>query len=131
MKCPCGTGSLYMACCGRFIDGGDLPPTAEELMRSRYTAFVRRCWSYVSKTQTERFTGHDDDALNWTQLVVHSSESGGENDSEGWVTFTASFEQSGDVQEMTEKSYFVKKSKQWLYEPSKSLTGIPKALVIS
>jgi hypothetical protein len=36
--CPCGSGGLYKACCGRFHEGSAVPATAEELMRSRYSA---------------------------------------------------------------------------------------------
>jgi len=130
MKCPCGTSLLYFVCCGRFVESDELPITAEQLMRSRYTAFAKRRWAYISQTQTEPFEGTGDASINWTKLQIHSTERGGENDSEGWVTFTASFEQAGRIQEMTEKSYFLKKEKRWLYEPSKSLTGLPKALIV-
>ena len=39
--CPCG-GASYASCCGPYIAGDALPPTAEALMRSRYTAFTLR-----------------------------------------------------------------------------------------
>ncbi|MGE5622105.1 MAG: SEC-C metal-binding domain-containing protein, partial [Bacillota bacterium] len=35
--CPCGSGRNYAACCGRFIEEGLVPRSAEELMRSRYS----------------------------------------------------------------------------------------------
>ena len=38
--CPCGTTAAYAECCGRFIDGDENAPTAETLMRSRYTAYT-------------------------------------------------------------------------------------------
>lgn len=38
--CPCGSGKGFDACCGRFIVRGDLPQNAEQLMRSRYSAFA-------------------------------------------------------------------------------------------
>jgi SEC-C motif-containing protein len=38
-RCPCGTGETYGACCGRF-HGGRPAPTAELLMRSRFSAFA-------------------------------------------------------------------------------------------
>ncbi|MEE2901857.1 MAG: YchJ family metal-binding protein [Myxococcota bacterium] len=130
MKCPCGTGLLYFVCCGRFVEGDELPTTAEQLMRSRYTAFTKRRWTYVSQTQTEPFDGTGDESVSWTNLKIHSTEGGGENDSEGWVTFTASFEQAGSTREMTEKSYFLRTGSRWLYEPAKSLTGLPKAFIV-
>lgn len=40
-RCPCGTGLPYGQCCRRFHVGAQAP-TAETLMRSRFTAFVTR-----------------------------------------------------------------------------------------
>ena len=39
--CPCGLPAAYDRCCGRFLAGA-AAPTAELLMRSRYTAYARR-----------------------------------------------------------------------------------------
>ncbi|HRZ89595.1 MAG TPA: SEC-C metal-binding domain-containing protein, partial [Spirochaetia bacterium] len=39
--CPCGSGREYSACCGPVIAGAVPAPTAEALMRSRYTAYVK------------------------------------------------------------------------------------------
>ena len=39
-KCPCGSGLDYGLCCGQYISGAKDAPTAEALMRSRYTAYV-------------------------------------------------------------------------------------------
>ncbi len=37
--CPCGSGAVFGACCEPIHDGAPAP-TAEALMRSRYSAFV-------------------------------------------------------------------------------------------
>ena len=47
--CPCGGPSLA-ACCGPFIEGSALPPTAEALMRSRYTAYTLKNAPYLLAT---------------------------------------------------------------------------------
>ena len=47
--CPCG-GASYANCCGRFIDGGAIPASAEQLMRSRYTAYTRCDDAYLRAT---------------------------------------------------------------------------------
>jgi len=39
-RCPCHSGEVFGACCGRFLGGAADAPTAEQLMRSRYSAFV-------------------------------------------------------------------------------------------
>ena len=47
--CPCGSGRAYGACCGRF-HGGEEPPDAEALMRSRFAAFARGEYEYLWRT---------------------------------------------------------------------------------
>ncbi len=48
--CPCGSGKLYPSCCGIFHDGVKYPETAEELMRSRYTAYAMNNLQYIKNT---------------------------------------------------------------------------------
>ena len=47
--CPCGSQRDYDDCCGPFI-AGTPAPTAEALMRSRYTAFVRHELDHIART---------------------------------------------------------------------------------
>lgn len=47
--CPCGSGRAYEACCGRY-HAGEPAPDAEALMRSRYSAYVRRLEAYLLDT---------------------------------------------------------------------------------
>ncbi|EDK14660.1 hypothetical protein CGSHiR3021_09145 [Haemophilus influenzae 22.4-21] len=39
-NCPCQSGHHYADCCGKFHLRQAFPETAEQLMRSRYTAYV-------------------------------------------------------------------------------------------
>jgi len=48
-RCPCGLPAGYDDCCGRF-HAGQAAPTAETLMRSRYSAFVVRDPAYLLAT---------------------------------------------------------------------------------
>ena len=48
--CPCGSGASLNGCCKPFIDGTAKAPTAEALMRSRYTAFATRQVAYLEQT---------------------------------------------------------------------------------
>ena len=50
MKCPCGSTKSFDDCCGPYLSGEKFPPTAEELMRSRYAAFVRADVDYIKNT---------------------------------------------------------------------------------
>ena len=45
--CPCGSGRAFGACCGPALSGERPAPTAEALMRSRYTAFTLRDTAYL------------------------------------------------------------------------------------
>ncbi|MDP6109524.1 MAG: YchJ family metal-binding protein, partial [Rhodospirillales bacterium] len=48
-KCPCKSGLAYDDCCGPYI-AGKAAPTAEALMRSRYTAHVEDNHAYLIET---------------------------------------------------------------------------------
>lgn len=44
-NCPCQSGHHYADCCGKFHLKQAFPETAEQLMRSRYTAYVLKKYS--------------------------------------------------------------------------------------
>jgi len=48
--CPCGSNKTYPNCCGRYVDGNEPAPTAEALMRSRYTAYTLLREEYLRAT---------------------------------------------------------------------------------
>ena len=48
--CPCGTGFPYTDCCGPLIRGVGHADTAEDLMRSRFTAFALGHWDYLENS---------------------------------------------------------------------------------
>ena len=48
-RCPCGTGLTYGECCGKYHAGTNAP-TAEALMRSRFSAFVTGDEAYLLRT---------------------------------------------------------------------------------
>lgn len=47
--CPCD-GGAFASCCGPFLDGSAVPQTAEQLMRSRYSAYTRGLEAYLRAT---------------------------------------------------------------------------------
>lgn len=49
-ECPCGSLKSYANCCHRYHDGSEFAPTAECLMRSRYSAFVLQDIDYIIQT---------------------------------------------------------------------------------
>ena len=52
--CPCGTGQSYVDCCGALHSGARTAATAEQLMRSRYSAFAVSDEDYLLRTWAAR-----------------------------------------------------------------------------
>jgi SEC-C motif-containing protein len=117
--CPCGSGRIFDACCGALLAGERSAATAEELMRSRYTAHAVGDFAYLHRTYLG--TVHqpyvedpDPPALQWTRLVVHSHETGPKPDL-AYVDFSAFYEEEGAAHVLQEKSEFQRIDGQWFY----------------
>ena len=108
--CPCGKG-VYGACCGRFIAGEAVPATAEQLMRSRYTAFSLREEDYLRATwhpdtlPDEPITAESD--VKWIGLDVIKHKHVKDSD-EATVEFVARFKVGGRGHRLHEVSSFVR-----------------------
>jgi SEC-C motif domain protein len=117
--CPCGFGEPYPACCGRYHRGDVEPPTAEALMRARYSAFVLGVADFLVDTwhPSTRPTGPVcDPALTWTGLFVTDRTGGGLLDRTGTVAFTARYRQAdGTAGQLRENSRFVRDGGSWRY----------------
>ncbi len=98
--------------------------TAEALMRSRYTAFVRKHGRHILASWHPRTRPHalnfDDHPVVWLGLIIHECREGGANDSTGTVEFTSSYLENGQLCHLTEKSRFEKKDSLWFYLPGAS-----------
>ncbi|NJB69332.1 SEC-C motif-containing protein [Desulfobaculum xiamenense] len=122
-NCPCGSGRAYAECCEPHITGATPAPTAEALMRARYTAFSVGALDYLHDTLSEKKRHlHDPEAVKqwaetstWLGLEVHGVMGGGENDETGEVDFTATFEQKGVRQQHSELSQFHRENGLWVY----------------
>lgn len=120
--CPCGSGEAFARCCGPYLDRTETAPTAEALMRSRYTAYARSDVAHLERTLwPRRRRGFDPRAtlewnadVVWTGLQVHAAR-GGAGDAEGEVAFTATYRKAGQPGEVHEVSRFRKKDGQWFY----------------
>lgn len=121
--CPCGSGKGLDDCCGRFLSGASLPGTAEQLMRSRYSAYVRHEIDYLKSTLWPAFqanfdalaTAHWASENLWTGLAVLATSAGGETDRKGTVLFEAKFLNHGALKTHRELSLFRKKTGRWYY----------------
>ena len=127
MACPCGLGEDYDSCCGRY-HGGLPAPTAEQLMRSRYSAFavgdaayLLRTWHSSARPRTLEL----DPAYRWTRLAVLETQDGGLFDAAGTVRFRAIYVLDERRHVLEETSRFVRNGKHWLYLGPLSLRPSP------
>ena len=116
--CPCGSKLEYRRCCGRYLNGGEIPRTAEQLMRSRYSGFVLCDEPYLLATwhpDTRPSRVRLNEQLRWLGLSIRSVEAGGEDDSVGIVEFVARFKVDGRGHRLHEISRFEKIGGRWYY----------------
>lgn len=114
--CPCGGGS-YAACCAPYLRREAWPPTAEALMRSRYTAFALADAEYLLRTWHPRTrpAALDLDDRRWTGLEIIDRVDGAEDDLMGIVGFVAHWSADGRRGSVTERSAFVRRGGRWVY----------------
>lgn len=123
MLCPCGSRLDYDKCCQPYHIGAALPETAEQVMRSRYSAFVQEKISYLKDTLWPKFQRDFDEksyrlrAVNstWLSLEIIDKEEGQASDTKGTVTFIATSLENGAIKKQQEKSLFKKKAGRWYY----------------
>lgn len=119
--CPCGLPAAYGACCGRFhsVDSGaPTAPTAELLMRSRYSAFAVGDEPYLLRSwdPATRPPGVDlDPAVRWTGLEIVETTDGTPFHTTGTVTFRARFTHRGKPGVLSERSRFARHEGAWVY----------------
>jgi SEC-C motif-containing protein len=125
--CPCGSGLLYAECCEPYITGAADPPTAEALMRSRYSAYVEHAVGYILETCLkqgerdidEKATRDWSQKSTWRGLRILSVSKGQREDTEGTVEFEARYEQEGREEVHHEAGRFKKQNGRWWYEDGK------------
>lgn len=117
-SCPCGSGLHLDDCCGPYLDG-EPAPTAEALMRSRYTAFARADEDHVFRTwhpRTRPAGPYADPDITWTGLRILHTGDGGVEDDTGEVEFIASWRRDDGVSgEVHEFSHFARRAGRWFY----------------
>lgn len=130
-ECPCGLPSPYGDCCGRLHRGDAQAPTAERLMRSRFSAFCVEDKAYLLRTwhpSTRPPRIDFDRALRWQHLEILRTSGGTGLDTGGTVHFRAHYVRRNRAGHMEEHSRFVTEAGIWLYVgPLASLTGTPPA----
>lgn len=121
--CPCGSEHSFSDCCEPILQGQRQAPTAEALMRSRYSAYTRANIEYLTASLHPK-ARHDHDpaaALRWARnskwlgLEIRSREAGGEADGEGQVEFIASYRDQQGLHKHHEVAHFVREDGCWYY----------------
>lgn len=116
-RCPCGSAATYAACC-QPSHLGQAAPTAEALMRSRYTAYLLKLEDYLLQTwhPDTRPTALDldeDTSTRWLGLEVRRFEATG-NDT-AIVEFVARYKVGGKAGKLHEVSRFIRMEHRWYY----------------
>ena len=122
--CPCGTGKEYRNCCQKAHNAPAFIATAEELMRSRYSAFTLANGPYLIETHHSA-TRHNVDendlvewakSVKWLKLEIIRTTTGQPTDISGTVEFKAHFKERGKARFIHENSYFEKEYGTWKYK---------------
>ncbi|WP_333769991.1 YchJ family protein [Streptomyces sp. IBSBF 2435] len=116
--CPCGLPAAYADCCGVLHRGQATAATAEQLMRSRYSAFAVRDAGYLlrswhSSTRPREVTF--DPEVRWTGLDILGGTGGSAFHAEGTVEFRAHYRGGGAQGDQHEDSRFVREDGRWVY----------------
>lgn len=101
-QCICGNRRAFANCCEPYlvgtIKGDTFAPTAEALMRSRYTAFVLGNIDYLLATHHADYRPGDHTSLQttiqttqWVNLIILSRQKGQKKDKTGSVEFVAAY----------------------------------------
>jgi SEC-C motif-containing protein len=118
LQCPCESGKPYELCCQPYVDKKIDAPTAETLMRSRYTAFVLQNEEYL------RYSWHPDyrpekihlnEQTQWLGLKIVNTVAGDVADESGEVEFVARSKINGRASRLHENSRFSRFEGRWAY----------------
>jgi len=125
MKCPCYSGKPYAECCQPFHTGGKLPENAEQLMRSRYSAYSLNLADYIIETTHPENPAYQKNKAGWKTSIEEQYKTVSfdrleinefsENESEAFVSFNAHLSKNGIDISFSEKSRFLKIENRWLY----------------
>ena len=116
MDCYCGSQKPYKECCEIFHKNGGKTETAEQLMRSRYSAFVLANGDYLMQTHHKSTRPIKEKkniekwakSVQWIKLEVLET-------TVDTVKFNAFFFENGKPDVIHENSKFVKENNHWYY----------------
>ena len=122
-KCPCGKDQTYKKCCEKIHMNFSIAKCAEDLMRSRYTAFTLGMGQYLNDShhKTSRNEAEKESIEKWAKSVkfikleILNSTLGNKDDTNGTVEFKAYFKQGVFKRVIHENSSFIKEDGRWYY----------------
>ncbi|MGD1936173.1 MAG: YchJ family protein [Cyanophyceae cyanobacterium] len=123
LPCPCGEAQEFWQCCGPYLQGKLSAPTAEKLMRSRYSAYFTKNVDYLFKTQHPKYRKLNmrqqiteaAKTKNWAGLTILDRKKGQARDKTGVVEFVALYRVGDALSQLRERSRFQKEGDQWFY----------------
>ena len=124
MNCYCCSNRKFEDCCQPFINGTAKPATAEELMRSRYSAYATAAIEYLLRsTHPSTRKSYDAQAIErwatasrWQKLEIVSTSAGTPTDKAGTVEFKAYYLNSDNEPQIHhENSNFRKELGKWFF----------------
>jgi SEC-C motif-containing protein len=126
--CSCDTQKPFSLCCQPVLLGVKIAETPADLMRARYTAFVKQEIDFilntVSPSTRKSFDrkGIEDWSrdTDWAGLEIVATEKGGVDDEKGQVEFIARFREKGEVKKHHELATFVKVNGSWFFEDGRT-----------
>lgn len=116
--CPCGSEEPYGRCCLPLHLGERQAETAEQLMRSRYSAYAVGNLDYVWQTWHPRTRPSEPTAeagLTWTGLEIVDTVEGLSGDESGEVEFRAHYVHNRRSGTLHERSRFAVRARRWFY----------------
>ena len=123
MKCPCTSGDAFAACCEPILTQAKAAETAEQLMRSRYTAYALGNVDWIVESQSpdglqfvdRKATEDWSKRATWHRMEVLDTQQGGPDDTEGFVDFKAYYTIGGEDVTHHEVASFRKEDGRWYF----------------
>ena len=121
--CPCQSQKTYDLCCKAYLSGEKNPETAEELMRSRYTAFTAANMAYIKNTHDPKTVSDLDLEANekwakestWQGLEILATSGGQKGEETGQVDFIARYSTGGQNHAHRERATFRQIDGKWYF----------------
>jgi len=110
-------------CCAPLLQGQAEAESAEQLMRSRYTAFATKNVDYLYETYAGKARRRNAKAqirkgmegVEWFKLEITAIHEGRKQHKTGEVAFVAYYRKGNQEFTLRERSYFIREKGKWKY----------------